>query len=493
MSAALQAPRPAPTAPPEGAPPVAAVDAAESEYAAVRSGFLSPQRSRQSILLLVVTIGLFALAAKQGDQGWKGVALLIGVLLFHEMGHWAGMKLFGFQDVQMFFVPFFGAAVSGRNASAKAWKEALVLMMGPVPGLVVGTFLLVRSAFEPSHLLAHLGLIMLLLNAFNMLPMSPLDGGKLFQLLIFSRNRFLELAFTFFAALGMLGLALLLGTWALGIMAGLLLISLPRQWKVLRIVKELRASSPEVDREPLEMDESSLRSLYTAVGELISNAVKGDNRLKQYVRTMQEVHLRVRMHPPSILASLGLFSLWFMGIVLVLVGILTVGSGRTPKAPEWSSYKDAKAGFSILMPDAAPARWTALHGPARSSRQEGETHGVRLWEEHDYSVTTWKLESPPTTDAEREQVLEEIRSALAAQVRAQRNPARSDEPRELAGIAGRHLVFSGDSAVTRGEVREEYWFGLREDRGYILRAQYDQRLAAPGEAERFFTSFRPLP
>jgi Zn-dependent protease len=327
-------PSPAPVPTPEqDAPQLAALDPAESEYRAARKLFLEPEPLQQNWLVLLGTIVLFALAARVGEQGWRGVAVLIGVLLFHEFGHWLGMKMFGFQDVRMFFIPFFGAAVSGRNVSAAAWKEALVLLMGPVPGLLAGTFLLVRNYSEPSQWMANVGTSLLLLNAFNMLPLSPLDGGRLFQLLIFSRNRFLELAFTAFAGLGLVGLTFLFESWPLGFVAGLVLFSVPRQWKLLGTVKDLRASVPGVDREPAQLDEISLRALYDSSGALVSKELKDEQRLVQHVRVMRQVHERARMYPPSVLASLGLCFLWGFGVVVMFVGMLALGSGASPAAP----------------------------------------------------------------------------------------------------------------------------------------------------------------
>jgi membrane-associated protease RseP (regulator of RpoE activity) len=52
------------------------------------------------------------------------------------------------------------------------------------------------SIATKSTLLAELGLMLLAINGFNLLPMVPLDGGRPFQLLLFSRHRYLELAFT---------------------------------------------------------------------------------------------------------------------------------------------------------------------------------------------------------------------------------------------------------------------------------------------------------
>src|SRR2546423_417803 len=43
------------------------------------------------------------------------LAWLVGVLLFHETGHFLGMRYFGYRDVQMFFIPLFGAAVRGEK------------------------------------------------------------------------------------------------------------------------------------------------------------------------------------------------------------------------------------------------------------------------------------------------------------------------------------------------------------------------------------------
>lgn len=328
------APLSPPSEPPEAPPPVAVLDPAEREYLAARTAFLMPERSQQSGMLLLVTMVLFALAAKQGEQGWKDVVMLVGVLLFHEMGHWLGMRLFGFQDVQMFFIPFLGAAVSGRNVGAVAWKEALVLLLGPMPGLVLGTALLVWSIFEPSPVLASAGQLLLIINAFNLLPISPLDGGKLFQLVLFSRHRYLEIAFTAFAGLAMLGLAFLLGAWVLGLMAGLTLLGLPRQAKLLRIAGELRASAPGVEREPAALDEPEMRSLYAASAALVPEGTAAERRLTPLVRAMRDVHQRARMHPPSVLGSLGLGFVWFMGVGITFVGLLLLASGTTPRTSE---------------------------------------------------------------------------------------------------------------------------------------------------------------
>ncbi len=495
MSSMPEAPQHPP--PPEALEPplsVAALDPAEREYVTARAAFLTPERSQASAVFLLVTMALFALSMRQGTQAWTDIALLVAVLLFHELGHWVGMRLFGFRDVQMFFIPFLGAAVSGRNAGAVAWKEALVLLMGPLPGLLLGTALVIWTAFEPSHLAASVGVLLVAINAFNLLPLAPLDGGKLFQLLLFSRHRVLEVAFTAFAGLALGGLALVLGIWALGVVAGLVILSIPRLRKVLYAAALLRATHPGALRDPAELDEPSLRGVYAAAGRVVPAELTGDSALTQRVRAMRDVHHHARMRPPSVLASLGLFLAWGLGAVLTLAGFVTIGGGYTPRAPRWTPFTSELGAFTALLPVEAPSQGAILYGPRSFWQRGGGTYQARLWIDHDYSVTYWTLLEAPASEQGREQLLAEVKEALTRwELNSPREAVLLDEARELAGVPGRHLAISGQVPLGEGERRVDYWFGLRGERGYILRAEYDSRLAGPQEAEGFFASFRPLP
>lgn len=62
--------------------------------------------------------------------------------LVHELGQLLGMWVFGYSDLTMFFVPFLGALASGRKAEIKPWQEAIVLVMGPLPGYLLGLAIL---------------------------------------------------------------------------------------------------------------------------------------------------------------------------------------------------------------------------------------------------------------------------------------------------------------------------------------------------------------
>src|SRR5687767_5738358 len=189
----------------ESVPPVAPVADPQTEAVLAALAQKAPDRTWvQGLVLLAVTLVLFASTGLFSSTP-ADILMLVGVLLFHELGHYVGMRLFNYQDVKMFFIPFFGAAVSGRATSVAGYKEAIVLLLGPVPGIALGVVLGAVCMFRDLPQLRQLSMLLLALNAFNLLPLLPLDGGRLVQLIIFSRQRHIEALFRVLVAV-LLGL-----------------------------------------------------------------------------------------------------------------------------------------------------------------------------------------------------------------------------------------------------------------------------------------------
>src|SRR5262245_61183892 len=69
---------------------------------------------RWSAFLVIISIGLFVLSFLN-VLNVAGLSVFVGVILLHETGHYVGMRLFKFHGVQMFFIPFLGAAVIGHK------------------------------------------------------------------------------------------------------------------------------------------------------------------------------------------------------------------------------------------------------------------------------------------------------------------------------------------------------------------------------------------
>jgi Zn-dependent protease len=99
----------------------------------------------------------------------------------------------------MFFIPFIGAAVTGKNRNATAVKSCIVSLMGPLPGIVLGVLLYFLFFLTKNYYIFKTAQVMLLLNAFNFLPIMPLDGGRFIDVLFVNR-RYFRFIFAFVGA-----------------------------------------------------------------------------------------------------------------------------------------------------------------------------------------------------------------------------------------------------------------------------------------------------
>lgn len=205
---------------------------------------IDKQQSRQTnwiknvFILAISLLIFFQLGFFEG--GLHSVLMLILVLLVHETGHLIGMRLFGYKNVQMFFIPFFGAAVSGESRNVATYKKAVISLLGPLPGIIIGCVLMFMYAATGFDDYLNTAGMFLIINCFNLLPFFPLDGGRFLYLVIFSRNRFLELVFKIFAALALMLVGYALGAWLLALLGvfGLLAVKIP--FKLSKIAKHVR-------------------------------------------------------------------------------------------------------------------------------------------------------------------------------------------------------------------------------------------------------------
>lgn len=111
---------------------------------------------------------------------------LFGIVMIHEMGHVAAAKSFGWDIREVQLLPFGGVAVVEEAAGPPAYQEVAVALAGPLQNgwmMLVGYALLLLGAVPPvwGHYFIEANLLIAL---FNLLPVLPLDGGKVMQALI---------------------------------------------------------------------------------------------------------------------------------------------------------------------------------------------------------------------------------------------------------------------------------------------------------------------
>jgi len=130
--------------------------------------------------LITMVASVWVYATLWGFPFALGFVLLIFV---HEAGHALVMRRQGIPAGAPVFIPFVGAVIAMKGLPRDAYVEALVGIGGPALG-TLGALLCLLAGWVSGHqtwyALAYTGLM---INLFNMIPIPPLDGGRITPIL----------------------------------------------------------------------------------------------------------------------------------------------------------------------------------------------------------------------------------------------------------------------------------------------------------------------
>jgi Zn-dependent protease len=188
----------------------------------------------------------------------KVAAILIFILLLHELGHYLAMRYYRYHETGIFFIPLLGAFVSGTKRTLSQQESATIILAGPLPGILLGTVVILvarNGSFDPLAVavMNWAGVALVLLNGLNLLPIYPLDGGQLLSRVFLDEESRLGRVFVFLSALLLTWLALQLKFYAL-LLFPLLLLWRTRKDKTLKKIEEKIAAAgidTDVDYEQL--------------------------------------------------------------------------------------------------------------------------------------------------------------------------------------------------------------------------------------------------
>jgi tetratricopeptide (TPR) repeat protein/Zn-dependent protease len=175
--------------------------------------------------------------------------IFVGVLLFHEAGHIVAMRLCGYRNTAILFLPFLGALATashreGTTLSQKVW----ISIAGPLPGLSlgIGLALALQTGWIPPSQQAdwmhELQWILIGLNLFNLLPIYPLDGGQIADLLLVSIHPYLGVLFKLCGVVVLGLLSLVLGKPLLFGFTVLIGLTLPHSFRSAKAIAKLHKS-----------------------------------------------------------------------------------------------------------------------------------------------------------------------------------------------------------------------------------------------------------
>ena len=111
--------------------------------------------------------------------GWAYAAGFVGLIFVHEMGHYIAAKKCGMNVGAPTFIPFMGAWIELKDQPMNAETEAFIGIAGPMLGSLAAFILYMLSKSTGSQMLLALAYSGFFLNLFNLIPLSPLDGGRI--------------------------------------------------------------------------------------------------------------------------------------------------------------------------------------------------------------------------------------------------------------------------------------------------------------------------
>ncbi len=137
-------------------------------------GLLAGALKWKTLATMLLSIGAYAL-----EWGWVFAAGFVLLIFVHEMGHAIALRREGIPAGAPVFIPFVGAFVAMHGQPRDAGVEARVAMAGPITGSLAAWAVLGAGLAWQQPLLVALGHTAVLLNLFNLVPVPPLDGGRI--------------------------------------------------------------------------------------------------------------------------------------------------------------------------------------------------------------------------------------------------------------------------------------------------------------------------
>jgi Zn-dependent protease len=113
--------------------------------------------------------------------GWRYAVGFVALLFVHEMGHFIAARQRGLPVGAPTFIPFVGAWIEMKQLPHDAETEAYVGMGGPLVGSLgaLACYFVARDMGPDGRWLLAVAYGGFFLNLFNLIPISPLDGGRI--------------------------------------------------------------------------------------------------------------------------------------------------------------------------------------------------------------------------------------------------------------------------------------------------------------------------
>jgi Zn-dependent protease len=101
------------------------------------------------------------------------------ITVVHELGHALVIRAKGLRTGVMVFIPFVGGAVTLKDQPRTAYVDAQIGLAGPIAGAIASLVSLQIYKWDGTPLYLAIAFAGFLINLLNLLPVGPLDGGRI--------------------------------------------------------------------------------------------------------------------------------------------------------------------------------------------------------------------------------------------------------------------------------------------------------------------------
>jgi hypothetical protein len=302
-----------------------------------------------------------------------------------------------------------------------------MLLAGPLPGILIGLALALALRAGGGLALRTAAAMLIAVNAFNLLPLAVLDGGKLLQLTIFQRDRRLEMTFLVVASVGLLAASVWFDDTVLRYVGIATLVSLPLRNKLLKAAQALREKDLALPDDARDLDGEPGRAVFQHAWDALDERRRKSSR--NMASMMESLVDLVSRTVPSSRQTVLLLCAWAVGLAASGAGIWLL---KHP-AFRWREVRDPASQYRVWMPDDPEREAKTIPSPAGplAVKSLSVKHG-----NHAFIVSDIEL---PIKDADFAAWHQETIDRF---VKGDRKRIRLDETKDVHGSPGFELIIA---------------------------------------------------
>ena len=225
--------------------------------------YIKEEKKQNVWLRSLISLALYLVIGIYIFKRWEFLLLITAIVVLHELGHFFAMKAYGYNDLGIFFIPLLGAYVSGSKREVSQKESAVILLAGPLPGIILGIIFYIIDNNHPVYVLGislyDVSILLIVLNLVNLLPIYPLDGGQLLQRVFLDEEGWVSRIFMFISIAFLIWFALFglnRPFYPLLIFPLLMILRLFGDSKLNAVEKKVEASGIDLDKSYKELPDA---------------------------------------------------------------------------------------------------------------------------------------------------------------------------------------------------------------------------------------------